>query len=444
MSNEAYQKVDKAFNDVYLIVDPFVVKLIIAMVVSHRLPCDPVWCFIVGSSGAGKTEFVNSIQDTKNVYPLSTLTSKTFVSGMKRNDKEPSLLFRIGSGIIVLEDFTTITSENREELGAIMGQLRAIYGGRFSKAFGTGETMEWEGKITLLCGATYAIHSIREQYAAMGERFLIYNLIQPDRIEAARRAMSNQGKGDLQARRKEISQIVGNYLDNELIIPETIPQLDNALTEELLELAELATRARSAVERDWRSPNKDITAAYDPEMPTRFAGQLQTIAQSLMVVNQNCGMPEGTLTEEDHHILYKMTLDSINSNKRKVLQELARYDVIETAGLATKMKFPTSTTRRWLEDLNALKIVERQKGGGRSGDKWEMKPKYRQIIQKFEKISALTGELNESTAVSEAIEIVPTPNTPENNVVVPAESVFDNLIPVEEPPVSIDNPLFAS
>ena len=393
------QYVKDIVAEVYLLNDPYIVKVVCASVISHRLPSDPLWLFIVSPSGGGKTEFINAISKVQGVNPVSTLTSHTFISGAKVGAKEASLLLRIQNGIITFEDFTTLLNERREELSVIMGQLRAIYGGTFSKPFGTGETIEWNGKITILAGATYAIYALRQQYAAMGERFLIYAMVQPDSIDAARRAMQNQESGKMKDMRAKVNEAFVHYLDKEITIPEKIPHITEELREELLALAELATRARSGVERDWRSPNKDIVEVNPPEMPTRFSGQLQTTAKALMVINNHEGI-DG-LMQEDNNILYKMTLDSITKTRRIAMQELAKYEYIETSGMATKMSFPTSTVRRWLEDLTALEIVDRIKGSGPQGDKWKMRPHYRAMMQKFEGIKELAVELTEYNAEDE-------------------------------------------
>ena len=402
--NEGIKHVEDVVKSVYLLEDPHIIKLLMALAISHWLPSDPVWTFIVAPPGGLKTELIKTLSGLSHVHPLSTLTSRTFVSGQKKTGQETSLLLKITNGIITFEDFTTLLSENKDERGAIMGQLRAIYGGKFDKTFGTGETVSWEGKITVIAGATYAIHSLRELYASMGERFLMYNMIQPDRVDAARRTMENQESGKMKEMRAKVQQAVHHYLLDEFKLPEKMPKIKHALREELLEIAELATRARSAVEREWRSPNKEITETYPPEMPTRFAAQLQTVAMALMCINFN-DTGKADLLPSDHEILYKLDLDSITKSKRRVLVVLAQYDVIETAGLGIKTNFPTGTVRRWCEDLNALEVIDRAKGGGRS-DKWSLKPKYREMIQKFEHVKTEGEELTEEIAKAEGGTVV--------------------------------------
>lgn len=399
------KNLEDMFSTVYLVKDPYILKLLLAGVVSQRLQADPVWFIIVGPSSSSKTEYINAIANCQGVLSLSTLTSKTFVSGMRGpNGKDASLLVNLnlgtpqeGNGIIAFKDMTSLLSERSEDRAVIMGQLREIYDGKYAKTFGTGHSVNWKGKITIIAGSTYAIHQLKQTYAAMGERFLMYNLITPDGIESARRAMQNQEDGHMAEHRARLSEATKDYVDNQVKIPDTLPKIDLQLKEEILVLAELATRARSDVQRNWASPTKEILDVNPPEMPARFASQLQTFAMALMVLNLNeTGVAD--LLDSDKLILYRLALDSITRSRRKAMQALAIYDTIETTGLAVKLALPTTSVRLWLEDLVALEVAEREKGSGPKGDKWKIKSKYKEVILKFEQLKPEGGELTEYKA----------------------------------------------
>ena len=392
------KKLEDAVKAVYLVADPHITKFMCAMMVSQRLTSDPIWSIIVAPSGGGKSEFVNMLSKCKDVHCLSTLTSRTLVSGQHRAGQDTSLLHKIGkTGILTFKDFTSLLSENKDDRAAIMGQLREIWDGKYSKAFGTGEIVNWEGKITVIAGATYRIHSLRRDYAAMGERFLFYNLIQPDGKEAARKTIHNQHEGDMFIKREGLADLMHEYIDTDIIIPEKLPPLSLELEEEILDLAEMATRARSETERNWRSPKQEITEVHPPEVPTRFSGALMAMSMALMIINYN-ETGEYELLLDDKNILYKLALDSVTRSKCRAMQELAKYDVLETSGLAVKINMPTSTVSLWLQDLVALEVADRIKGSGSKGDRWKIKPKYRAIMQKFADIKFEGGELSEDSA----------------------------------------------
>lgn len=390
------QALEKILRDTYIIVDPGIIRVICASVISNRIEkLDPIWLFIVAASGGGKTEFINALSGAKKIIPVSSLTSRTFISGAKvaADKDDPSLLFRANFGIITIKDFTTYLSMGRDERQEIMAQFREIYDGSYNKIFGTGENITWEGKIGLIAGCTYAIYSMREMYSQMGERFIMYAIKQPDRNEVTYKAIDNAL--DIREKREEIKKIVANYLDNEIHVPDldNLPKINDDLKKELVELSELATRARSPVNRNWRSPQQEIISVDPLEMPTRFASQLIGLATGLMIMNENDGK-SSILTEIDKNILYKISLDSISFMRRKVLQELTRYEKVETSGLATEINLPTSVVNKQLQELNVLGLCERIKGQGRgNADSWELKQPYRAILERFEGIEMLNHDL---------------------------------------------------
>lgn len=409
MPNEELKKLQEDIGTIYLVKDPYITKLMAAAVISQFLPSDPVWIVVVAPSGGGKSEFINMISLVKwtppgpgkmeqKVYPISTLTARTFVSGMKNSGRDTSLLLQISNGIITFKDLTSLLSEHKDDRSVIMAQMREIYDGRYSKSFGTGENIDWAGKITIISGATYAIHTMKQSYTAMGERFVFYNMIQPNREDAAERTMENQEEGKMTEHRQYCAESFSAYILSVLnSMPQKLPKIDKKTRTDMISLAELATRARSDVERNWRSPQQEVTEVHPPEMPTRFAGQLQTMVQAIKIINHH-ETGELELLEEDINILNKLALDSVTKMRRVVMQELSRYKVIETAGLATKLGLPTNSVRRYLEDLVALEIADREKGSGPKGDRWNIKKHYRGLMERFEGIAFEGKELTEMNA----------------------------------------------
>ena len=401
MKNEAINNLNAEINRVYLIKDPDIIRFLLATTTSQFLPADPVWPIIVAPSGGCKSEFINMLslvawippgenQKEQFVTPISTLTAHTFISGFKAT-KQASLLNKIINGIITIKDFTSLLSEHPDVRSAIMSQLREIYDGAYSKPFGNGEDVIWKGKITVIAASTFKIHSMKQQYSSMGERFIFYNLLQPDREAAAEKTMDNQEQGIMKKNRQHLSEMYRDVQTDILnTMPKEIPNVDKNMQRDVIALAELATRARSDVQRDFKT--QEITEVLPPEMPTRFAGQLQTILQSFQIVH-NYETGEFTTTESHIKVVNKIALDSIPTMRRITLQQLAQYESIETAGLATKISLPTNSVRRYLQDLTALEIVDRTSGRGSQGDKWTIKDKYRALITRFEGITFQGGEL---------------------------------------------------
>ena len=119
----------------------------LAGAVANYASGDPVWPLLVGPSGSGKTEVVSSITSAPNVWPLSSLTPQTLLSGFERQGKPASLLLQIGNfGILAFKDLTTVLTMHREARGQIIGQLREVADGKTEKSFGNGLRLEWKGR----------------------------------------------------------------------------------------------------------------------------------------------------------------------------------------------------------------------------------------------------------------------------------------------------------
>jgi hypothetical protein len=112
-------QLEARFDKQLLLADRDVVKVVIANVVANRLDGDPLWLFLIGPPSGVKTELLRSVNGIPLVYPLSDLTTHTFASGMKGPDA--SLLSKLDHGtILVLKDFTTVLSMNRDMRGEIL------------------------------------------------------------------------------------------------------------------------------------------------------------------------------------------------------------------------------------------------------------------------------------------------------------------------------------
>jgi predicted transcriptional regulator len=397
------------FNKVYTIKDPYVTKLLQAHYVSFRLPGDPLWLVMTGPPGGLKSELINTFSSCKWIHTISTITANTFVSGAQLGKGKPSsMLLKLSendpdmkqSGIITFKDLTSLMSETDITKSLVMAQLREIYDGKYDKTYGTGHSVNWKGKVTILAGSTHSIHRMRQQYSGLGERFLIYDLIQPEREEASFKSIANANSGAIANIRIGLTEMTRVYANEIIQIPAEIPEIEPKYIENMVKVAEMATRARSTVNRDFRSPNKDIIDVPPPEMPTRFANGLINLLKSLMIINYN-ETGKWIILEEDLKIVYKIALDSITPDRRFAMQELSKYTVIQTKALAIKLNRPTSSLRRSVEDLVALEIATRERGSGSDGDRWTIKPKYRDLIHQFEGIENTGEELNDANAESE-------------------------------------------
>jgi DNA-binding IscR family transcriptional regulator len=133
--------------------------------------------------------------------------------------------------------------------------------------------------------------------------------------------------------------------------------------------------------------------APEPEVPARFALQLHTLAQGLVLV---AGGTE--LTTADQRRLARVAWDGIPVLRRHVLHVLAQANSpLTTRAIATTVQFPTTTVRRTLEDLQALKLIRCAKGGLGIADGWQLRPQWRtplgDLLQRLHKVPRPAGTI---------------------------------------------------
>lgn len=420
---------EKEVEKVFLLADKGVVKMVVAAIVGNRLFDAPIWILLVAPPSGGKTELILAVEGLDFIFSVDDLTVNTFASGLKRTGEETSLLHKINNGIITFKDFTSILSKNKEARAEIMKQLRQIYDGKYTKRTGNNNDIEWEGKVGALAGCTESIYRYLSEFSDMGDRFLMYNIDQPERIEQARRALRNNK--DMIEKRKHLELCFSHFI--KLVITnieekEDGYNTDRSIEEELINVADFATRARSAVMTDFKSGLVDFVPK--PEMPARMIAQLCTLATAFIAINQtnprlSKAHPsnEMKITEEEKRLLFKTAFDSIPRARRDAIYPLVQYrGGVSTAGLATFLDLPTDSVKKYLQQVNALGICSRSKEGGRQGDVWKMKDKWREIMLKIEKLELydkkLLGDEEDSTEEDDPIDMAIFDK--------PKDSLFDN------------------
>ena len=426
-----FEKLEDEFKKVFLISDPGFVRVVIASIVANRMSLDPVWLMLVAPSASGKSELIHAISKLEFVFPISDLTVNTFASGLNRPGQHTSLLLQMTNGIMAFKDFTSVLSKNKDARKEIMAQLREIYDGEYVKRTGNGNDIKWRGKLGAIAGATESVYRHLEELSAMGDRFIMYSVAQPNRLEVAERALDNahlihESREHLQKCTTFYIQHILKDIDNEDIV------FTKEFKKELLLVADFATRARSAVLRDFKTNYVDFVPS--PEMPMRVVSQLHTIAAALLVIKKHDKaqhslpnkQPIPEIEEADKKILYKTAFDSIPKTRRMALFALAKYKGgVTTAGLATLLDLPTPSVQKYLQEVNALGICGRKKKGGAQGDVWTLREEFREIMVRLDDIT----EVFDATLESDALEAASVEDA-WNNSNLPS---LDDDAPISEP-----------
>lgn len=345
------------FGEHLYLPDPAPVEVVIGAMVANLLPGDPVWLLLVGPPASGKTEVLSSLCQVPDVYEVSTFTEAGLLSGSSARSEGSTggLLAEMGSfGHVICKDFTSILSQSSDTRTSLLAALREVYDGKWVRRLGTGggKSYGWSGKAGFLGGVTETIDRHSAVIGAMGERFVLYRmpeLSDESRLDQGRAAMANAGRQG--AVRQDLAEAMRQFF-SDLPIPKEPPLLSAEEGERLILLSDLATRCRSAVERDGR--DREIELVPQPEAIGRMQAVFTQIVRGMKVA--------GIADDEIERLTLALALDSFPKVRRNVIEFLAgQTGVVKftAAELGDRVGLPTGTVNRALYELQAHGIVKR-------------------------------------------------------------------------------------
>jgi hypothetical protein len=321
---------------------------------AERLDGDPPWILLVGGSGAAKTETIMPLTGA-GAHVVSTISGEgALLSATGRRERAKNatggLLKSIGErGLLVIKDVTSILGMNRDARAAVLAALREIYDGQWSRTVGTdgGQTIGWKGRLVIIGGVTTAWDSHHQVVATMGDRFLLVRLSSNDgelRRAATRQAMRNVDSETTM--RTELRAAVGGLL-NSVERSQRITLTDEEV-ESLISTADLVTRARTAVERDFHG---NPESAHALEMPTRFGKQLVQIVRG--------GIAIGMDRPAALRCARRCAADSFPPLRLRVLLDVAAQPGgSTTADVVKRLQVPRNTVDRVLKELQLLQMLD--------------------------------------------------------------------------------------
>jgi hypothetical protein len=371
-------EVKKTVKEYLYLDDDEIVDVLLAVYIANQvINTDPVWLLLIASSSNAKTELLRALDGLDDVYFLSEMTDKTFISGDKqpKGHRNPSLLFRLTDKVLVFKDFT-----------------------EFSKAFGTGEEIAWKGKVGFLGACTHAYFKHHSVINTMGERFLIYRNDKMNPIRMGEKAAEMTGKEDKFRKRMKMSfhrycKQFANIEEPGKINVRVQRKIDN----KIVHLANLVAVARTGVERDYKGI---VIFAPHPEGPPRLIKQLKTMAIALALSHG-----KSNITKNIFNTVKKIAHDAIPELRMEVLKLL--WDVkafqdnenylshtkkkwVRASDIAKGINQPPNTVKRVLEDLMILKVVESKEDQGK-GEKGRNKPLLWRIKREIYQLIEITG-----------------------------------------------------
>jgi hypothetical protein len=329
-------------------------RIVLGTINAHYLNIgDPAWLFVVAPPGSGKT--TTSIMGAcglPEVISLGDFSENTFLSGFYKHT-EPGVLEKVGktsqegntyttrgNAIFMAKDFTTVLSMRNETRAMILAQLREIHDGSFKRAFGTGDTKEWRGRVTVVAAVTPAIDRHYGVFNVLGERFLQLRWHRPDSPEAGEWAIDQQGQEE--QIRADLAAAVKRIFDG---ADKTVPVLARDMRKRVASLAEVVALGRAHVYRSSYG-NREIEEVPEPEANTRLSKGLAAIARGVAALNRRAEVAEADLQDT-----MRVGLDCLAENRRRILLAAIKGRDLASISLARTVR------EREVENLEALGIL---------------------------------------------------------------------------------------
>lgn len=324
-----------------------------AVVVSGKLKNDPLWLFMVGPPGAGKTllveSFYNRPEDT--VY-LSKLTRPALVSGF-RGEEDYGVLGSLDGKCLIIKDYTAVVSMPIGVQEELYGILRDAYDGTCIVPFGNMEPRKYENLyFSMIASVTDVIRG--HNRAALGERFLKVELLDEDHDHDPhiRSAISAVGDDiEKKARQEEFLRDSVAAFMSRPFNETTLPKVPTWLEDRVVHLVQLCSYLRAVVAKD----AGELAYRPRPEIGTRFAKQIVKLARCLCWV-----FDKRKIDEQIYSIVQRVALETVLGWDLEILHGLfAAKKGLVVSDLGSLMQLSHTGITRRLEHLQHLGIVYR-------------------------------------------------------------------------------------
>ncbi len=373
------------------------IEMALATVISNQMQGDPVWLFLVAPPGGSKTEIMNTFSRVSTTYTTSSLTPQALVSGaLMRNGSDPSLIPKLDGKTLIIKDFTSIMGKKENEKDEIFGILRDAYDGKCGKVFGNGVERYYESHFSVLSGVTPSIYELSGQYAGLGERFLKFfighNLEHDHEVDIIDRAISNVNTE--KEMRDEMAEVVLRYVNKICFLMKQkdfkSPVIPPEIRHSLIRLAQWGAGMRGVIGRE-KYRDDMITSRPSTEVGSRIGKQLAKILIALAT-----GRETKQCTEDNFRLVRKCMLDTISQRDEDIFRMLFKScttidDSLTTLDVAVRTRYPMTTIRRVLDNMNLLNVVTRC--GSANKLSWTISKKMRDLI-KESRLYTIEEELN--------------------------------------------------
>ncbi len=373
-----------AFRKWLFITDEFAqtIEVVLATVIAHQISGDPLWLILIAPPASGKTELMNALDAIGEIVSIDSFTPAALLSGERRSreDEDPSLLPRLDGKIVLMKDFSTITEMPSETRSQVLTFLRRAYDGELARHVGVNVgkrgRLEAHPRFTIIAAATPVVDQASSVWASLGERFLRWRVTHGERRELATRALDELTEKERM--RQELRDAVKVFV-SQFGKAGALP-LEPDARELILTAADFCAVARTPVLRDWRNPDEIIMLPH-PETPARLVQQLAKLAIGLAHVRG-----KAIVTRDEAMVAVKAAMATVPETVMKTLLTLwslrnEGFGTHSTSCVQANVKLTPTTTRRLLENLHALELVELLPQEQGQANLWRLS---QQVIRWFE------------------------------------------------------------
>ena len=347
-----FKDVEKTYRKwLYLDHDPDILRIVFGIVVANRYKGPAVWGMLVGPSGGGKTALVSGLKGAYECNVISSMTAASFGSG----NTGTSFLDDVNESVLVMTDFSTISSLPREQKGAVFSILREVYDGEYQRRTGkSAEPIVWKGKVGMLaCATSKGAEKDIVDGQELGERMLVIRLrVTQESLANIVDAAYDSGS-KLETQVEELEEVTSEFLDNfqedESIEP------SNVVAARIKMISRAASVGRSGVIRDRYTQHITFPVDEMMEAPGRLVKQFKMLATGLQAI--------GSDDETVMRILRRIGQDCLPIKRLKVLRGLSNGSTTQ-ASLARSLNVSPQVAMRTVEELKLLGIVDRGRRGG--------------------------------------------------------------------------------
>ena len=325
-----------------------------AVVYSTQLQGEPLWLYVIGDPGRGKSLVLESTLGSGKCVYRTSITHKAFLNGFRIEGNDNSLLAFLPGKALIVKDYSNVLSLPHIEQEQLVSLLREAYDGKVVRNWGNNVYREYpppdsefrDCRFSFVAGVTKEIHA--RSHAGLGERFLKYEIpcTEDDNMRAMMAALDDSWKTHERQILRTAS--VGAFLDRKINFSQ-LPHIPAWFKERIICLSQFVGYSRSPVSRT----KGDLDYSPSPESGTRIAKQLLKLSQSLCFA---LNLEEAN--EEVYRLVRRVAWDTSHGWRRDLFLTLYHQDtLLNTNEVSEASGFSLGTTHRQLHDMRALKTV---------------------------------------------------------------------------------------